>query len=196
MTNIWQSEEPAYHHTSVFCHLSSAAQPAPNNDILCRTIVLHCYLYTPPSTLHPKRLLDFSLSQIAFDSTASTNCSHWKPWDVEIGCTSGRCLWMFFYFGYLSADKAVASTGYTVFRAQSHVPWRHCWCRISRKNVMIIPAVSVTAVSAHGRLQLVWWHMFLQGVQSSTVCVALRRLMVRRYITVFLRFNKVKQTKI
>lgn len=119
MTNIWLSEGPAYHHTSVFCHLSSAAQPASNNDILCRTIVLHCYLYTPPSTLHPKRLLDFSLSQIAFDSTASTNCSHWKPWDVRIGCTSGRCLWMFFYFGYLSTDKAVASTGYTVFRAQS-----------------------------------------------------------------------------
>lgn len=118
VTNIWPSEGPAYHHTSVFCHLSSTAQPAPNNDILCRTIVLHCYLYTPPSTLHPKRLLDFSLSQIAFDSTASTNCSHWKPWD-GIGCTSGRCLWMFFYFGYLSADKVVASTGYTVFRAQS-----------------------------------------------------------------------------
>lgn len=75
------------------------------------------FIHPPPSTLHPKRLLDFSLSQIAFDSTASTNCSHWKPWDVEIGC--GRCLWMFFYFGYLSADKAVASTGYTAFSAQS-----------------------------------------------------------------------------
>lgn len=98
----WLCKRLAYYHTQV-CSVISAALlwPDPNNDILYRTIVLHCYLYTAPSTLHPKRLLQASVSATALDSTASTNCSHWKPCDVWIGCARGRCLWMFFFFWLL-----------------------------------------------------------------------------------------------
>lgn len=82
------------------CSVISATRPPPvvNNDVLCHTIVVHCYLYTPPSTLHPKSLLDSCVSQIAFDSTASTNCSFWKPRDVWVGYERERCLVMFFLF--------------------------------------------------------------------------------------------------
>lgn len=95
------------------CSVISATRPPPvvNNDVLCHTIVLHCYLYTPPRTLHPKSLLDSCVSQIAFDSTASTNCSFWKPRDVWVGYERERCLEMFFSFGSITTHKPVLSTG-------------------------------------------------------------------------------------